>query len=125
MNAYIDAINRSRTDSNMESLAAVKIDLSSLSGSDWIDVMDDSAAVWQKEYLTDAVLKLFADSIWEIDGRFLGADCLLDDCGQPESHCFIEIFDQYVRTCTAQRRLNLERLVQLAGESVLDRQVAA
>lgn len=119
MSKYIETLNRSLAESDSSSMASVKIDLSSLAGYDWIDVMDDPSAIWQKEYLTEEVLKLSADAIWEIDGQFFSVEFLLGDSEQPDSQRFIEIFDQCVRASPDQRRMNLESLVQLAGESVL------
>ena len=125
MNWYIDALNRSRQESEEKFGASVKIELSSLVGKDWLDVMDDPAAVWQKKYLNKAVVALFEDAIWEIDGQFFGAGFLSGGGEQAGPQYFVDIFDQYVRAFPGQGHLNLERLVQLAGEWVLDGQLAA
>ena len=122
MSQYIEALNRTRTDAQSNSLASVEIDLSTLTGRDWTRAMDDTSAVWQQEFLTNALLDLFDGAIWENNGNYYGADYLF---GTPDSQHYTDTFDQYVRTFVVKRDMNLEQLVQLLGETMLEHLLAA
>lgn len=122
MSQYIEALNRSRADSQSNSLVSVEIDLSSLTGKDWVEAMDDPSAAWQQEFLTKALLDLFTGAIWENNEIYYGADYLF---GTPDPQRYIDTFDQYVRTFMVKREQNLEQLVQLLGETMLEQLLAA
>ena len=81
MSEYIEALNRSRSEKEKSSLTSVEIDLSTLTGRDWVESMDDPSAGWQQGFLTKALLSLFKQAIWELDGQFYGADYLLGEPG--------------------------------------------
>lgn len=125
MSQYIEALNRSRSDKQKNSLASVEIDLSTLTGRDWVETMDDSSAGWQQGFLSKALLNLFEQAIWEIGGQFYGADCLLGESCQAKPQHYIDIFDRYVRASPGTRHLSLDQLVRLTGEAMLDRQLVA
>jgi len=125
MSQYIETLNRSRSDQQKNSLTSVEIDLSTLTGRDWVETMGDHSAGWQQGFLSKALLNLFKQAIWEIDGQFYGADCLLGESCQANPQHYIDIFDRYIRAFPNARHLSLDQLVQLSGEAMLDRQLVA
>ena len=125
MSQYIEALDRSRSDKRKNSLTSVEIDLSTLTGRDWIETMDDPSAGWQQEFLSNALLNLFKQAIWEINDQFYGADYLLGESCRANPLHYIETFDHYVRAFPDTRHFSLDQLVQLSGEAMLDRQLVA
>ena len=125
MSQYIEALNRSRADSQKNSLTSVEIELSTLTGKDWAETMGDPSAAWQQGFLTRTLLDLFDEAIWENNGTYYGADYLFGTSVQTDPQHYIDIFDQYVRAFMDKRDLSLEQLVQLLGETMLNRLLAA
>lgn len=125
MERYINALNNSRLNLRKSSLVASRKQTSELTGWDWIEVMDDFSAVWQKQFMKDTLAQLFRDALWEIDGQFFGASYLMHESDRLDSHSVIDLFDQFIRANPEQVGKSLELLVHMAGDAVLDQRLAA